>query len=144
MFKLLFALIVIAHCSLLDQDTCKPSQPTLFQKFPSKIQLDPSVLEKVNSTLLGLYKSLGNIPCLSFGVQYGDSRLLTLNYGICNTTSNAPASSSTLFRIASLTKIFTGLFALYVSDTPPYSLDTQVETLGNSFLHLLDVLTFCT
>lgn len=126
-------LLLISSTLAFTKDSCTPTQPVLLHGFPKEIHLDQQVLDKANATLFAMFNSLGDIPCQSAAIVYGAGKLAEFHYGICNSTSGSRASGDTLYRIASLTKIFTDLAALRVSETTGTSLNTPVVKLEPRF-----------
>lgn len=81
------------------------------------------VIEKMYSD----YAALHHLPAISFGLVTDDGLLLKGNYGHTDVSNNTPATSASLFRIASMTKSFTAMAILKLRDEGKLDLEDPVE-----------------
>ena len=81
-----------------------------------------------------------HLPGLSYGVVAGGELVLSGSFGYSNLEETIPASTKTMFRIASMSKSFTALAILQLRDTGKLSLDEPAET----YLPELKKLTYLT
>ena len=66
-------------------------------------------------------------PGLSIGVVFGDGLLWAKGYGYSNMEKKTPATSQTLYRIASITKTFTAVAVLQLRDSGKVKLDDRLH-----------------
>ena len=81
-----------------------------------------------------------HLPGFSYGVVAGGELVLSGSFGYSNLEETIPASTKTMFRIASMSKSFTALAILQLRDAGKLSLDEPAET----YLPELKKLTYLT
>ena len=87
---------------------------------------EAEILE-LNDLIEGFYEEqrvLGDYPGLSIAIQLGPKKTFLKNYGTCN--KHQKVNSNTIFRIGSLTKIFTAVLLLQARDSKLCSLDDSI------------------
>ncbi len=96
----------------------------------NKINIDQFLkeenLEKLDKLLIDELQ-LTRAPALSIGVVYENQVILTRNYGAINIEKNIPATSNSLYMIASVTKSFTSLGILKLVEKGKISLDDKLK-----------------
>lgn len=66
-------------------------------------------------------------PGLSIGIVYGNDLIWAKGYGMANMEKNVPASPATLYRIASISKVFTATAIMQLRDAGKLQLDDPVS-----------------
>jgi len=66
-------------------------------------------------------------PGLSIGIVYGNDLIWSKGYGFANVEKRIPATASTLYRIASISKVFTATAILQLRDAGKLQLDDPVS-----------------
>ena len=90
---------------------------------------DPGRMEKIKKTfpaIDSIYKKAAidnHFPGLAFGIVVDGKLVHTFNYGYTNIEKKIPVSSSSLFRIASMSKSFTAMAILKLRDEGKLNLD---------------------
>lgn len=115
--------------------SCPVDPPT---QFAPSTNLDLTSLDGVvKQALVGLQNSMSRwqIPSLSYALILGENVLALGGFGIANQTSGREATPDTLFRIGSLTKIFTVLAARRAVEltSRKLSLDSALSELEPRF-----------
>jgi CubicO group peptidase (beta-lactamase class C family) len=104
---------------------CSPAPAT-----PADIEL----ISKVRSTAPAVdqifkeYAAENHLPGLSYGIIAGGELVYSGSFGYSNLEEKIPASSQSLFRIASMSKSFTALAILQLRDAGKLKLDEPAET----------------
>lgn len=83
-------------------------------------------IAKIDSLLIEELKRT-RAPALSIGVIYDTQLILTRNYGAINIEENKPATSDSLYMLASITKSFTACGILKLVEQEKLSLDDKIE-----------------
>ncbi len=73
--------------------------------------------------------TLTRAPALSIGIVQGNELVFTRNYGSINIEENTPATSDSIYMIASVTKSFTALGVLKLVEKKLLSLDDKLNDL---------------
>ncbi len=123
MFVLLFFSVVFAACNVPPMTQFTPASSLDFAALGPLVDSAVSFLKNAMSTF--------DIPAMSFAITLGQKTLASGGFGIANTTSGAFADEDTIYRIGSLTKIFTvsAARAAIASVKQKVSLDTKLEDL---------------
>ena len=74
------------------------------------------------------YAKAGHVPGMAWGVIVDGTLVHTGTFGVQDTTTQAPVTPDTVFRIASMTKSFTAVAILSLRDAGKLSLDDPAET----------------
>ncbi|MBL8290634.1 MAG: beta-lactamase family protein, partial [Bryobacterales bacterium] len=94
---------------------------------PPPLSADASTLAEIDR-LMDNYRLDAHIPGMVWGIVKDGKLVHVKGAGVQDTTSKRPVTSSTLFRIASMTKSFTALSILKLRDEGKLSLDALAET----------------
>jgi len=81
-----------------------------------------------NDELLSHLVSAGNISGLAVAVYHKDKLIWSKEYGVSNFEYNVPVSDSSKFRIASISKLFTGTVLLKLHNSGKLNLDDKIST----------------
>ena len=73
------------------------------------------------------YATSAHVPGMAWGIVVDGKLVHTGTFGVQDTTSNAPVTADTVFRIASMTKSFTAAAILALRDEGKLSLDDPAE-----------------
>ncbi len=68
-----------------------------------------------------------NIPGVSAGIVYDQARIWERGYGYANLDKQIPADAQTVYRVASITKLFTSTMLMHLRDAGKLSLDDPIE-----------------
>lgn len=104
----------------------KPSFDSSYQ--PARFT-DPARLEKIKKLLPAIdsiyrrHAEENHFPGMAFGIVVDDQLIYTGNYGYTDIEKKIPVSSSSLFRIASMSKSFTAMAVLKLRDEGKLDLD---------------------
>ena len=71
--------------------------------------------------------SSGNIPGVAIGIVHGDRIVYLRGFGVANIETGAPVTPDMLFRVASVSKMFTAATLLDLADAGEVDLDAPVE-----------------
>ena len=85
------------------------------------------IFEEKLDNLLVSSMTENRTPALSVGIIIDNNQVFTRNYGAMDLESNIPASSDTLYMIASITKSFTALGILKLVEMGKISLDDEIS-----------------
>lgn len=137
MRHLLIALstLVIVACNNNDSPApvSSPNASLIDSSYQGGYFEDPDRLEKIKQVFPAIEKlyrefaEQNNIPGLAFGLVVDGELVLKGNYGYTDIANKTPVTSSTLFRIASMTKSFTAMAILHLRDQGRLQLDDPVE-----------------
>ncbi|MHA2251674.1 MAG: serine hydrolase domain-containing protein, partial [Candidatus Kariarchaeaceae archaeon] len=90
------------------------------------IEITSEFIDKIDEFLTEEMTLQGS-PGLSIGIVAGENVILTRNYGAMNLEDNKPATSDTLYMIASVTKSFTSLGILKLVEQGKLALDDEIS-----------------
>lgn len=126
-------LLVIAGCSSTDAaPAAEPVQAAPGNYSPARFT-DPARLEKLRSAfpvvdeLFSTFAKANHVPGIAYGVIIDGKLAHAGTAGLRDIESNAPVDSTSVFRIASMTKSFTALSILKLRDDGMLSLDDPAE-----------------
>ena len=85
-----------------------------------------------NDELLSSFVEASNIPGLAVAIYHGDNLIWNMEYGFSNLEYNAPVTDSSKFRIASVSKLFTGTAILKLNNSDKLHLDDKVSVYLDS------------
>jgi len=130
-FILSSLLLIFFACNktLQGLEVPKAGNPT----YKPAIFLDSARFEKVKLTLNivdSLYKNMAesnHYPGIAYGIVMDGKLIHTGNYGFTDIENKIPVSSSSLFRIASMSKSFSAMAILQLRDKGKLNLDDMVE-----------------
>jgi CubicO group peptidase (beta-lactamase class C family) len=100
---------------------------------PPPVFTDPARRQKLASALPDIDAFLSaevpksKIPGFALGIVIDGELVFAKGFGVRDTTSSAPVTADTFFRIASMTKSFTAMAILQLRDAGKLSLDDPVE-----------------
>lgn len=127
------AIIILSTCLLL---SCKQQTASIVTEKPSfdtaylpAMFTDSNRLEKIAKlfpvvdSLYRRHAEKNNFPGMAFGIVVDGKLVYTGNYGFTNIDKKIPVSSSSLFRIASMSKSFTAMAILKLRDEGKLGLD---------------------
>lgn len=103
------------------------------QDLPAQNFSDANRLQKIKATLPQLdslfsnYANVHHFPSLSYGLVVDGKLIHTYHKGIINIISQRPASSTSAYHIASMTKSFTAMAILKLRDEHKLSLDDPIS-----------------
>ncbi|MEI9909564.1 MAG: serine hydrolase domain-containing protein [Bacteroidota bacterium] len=122
--------LVVGLYSCEQQKTTGNEAPALYDSsYKSAVFTDASRLEKIKAAfpvIDSLYKSYAaenHFPGLAFGIVVDGKLVYTGNYGFTDIEKKIPVTSSSLFRIASMSKSFTAMAILKLRDEGKLNLD---------------------
>jgi CubicO group peptidase (beta-lactamase class C family) len=122
--------ILIGLYSCEQDKTTSNEPPALYDSsYQPAIFTDPSRLEKIKqafSVIDSLYKAYAienHFPGLAFGLVVDDKLVYAGKYGFTDIDNKIPVTSSSLFRIASMSKSFTAMAILKLRDEGKLQLD---------------------
>ena len=126
----LFIAVIIVFISC-DQSNKKETPTALLydSSYMSAVFVDPNRLEKIKGALSvidSIYKKHAednHFPAISFGVVVDGQLIYKNSYGYTDVEKKIPATSSSLFRIASMSKSFTCMDILKLRDEGKLNLD---------------------
>lgn len=125
----LFSVLLIA-CTRPDSVEQKSLRE---QPYVAPVFADSAAFEKLKDffpLVDSIYKAYAHehhFPAITYGVVVGNKLIHVGQAGMANTTTQAPASSKTLFRIASMSKSFTAMAILKLRDEGKLSLSDPVS-----------------
>ena len=88
---------------------------------------DAATLAKID-TIFNDWRLASHVPGLVYGIVMDGKLVAVTGQGVQDTASNKPVTSDSLFRIASMSKAFTGLAILKLRDAGKLVLDAPAET----------------
>lgn len=104
--------LMFISCSEINSNSDHPAYKTRFQE-----QAHQLISEKIE-----YYK----IPGLAYLILKNDEIISEKNYGVANVEFDIPVTDSTIFQLASVTKIFTGTVIMKLHETGVLSIDDPV------------------
>ncbi|HKO82219.1 MAG TPA: serine hydrolase domain-containing protein [Chitinophagaceae bacterium] len=123
-------IIILSLCIFCFENISIAQQKVLYDpSYKPAVFTDPARLEKIKksfSVVDSIYKKLAkdnHFPGLAFGIVVDGKLVHTGNYGYTDIEKKIPVTSSSLFRIASMSKSFTALAILKLRDEGKLSLD---------------------
>jgi CubicO group peptidase (beta-lactamase class C family) len=103
------------------------AQPQPTAAIAPSAAIDPAVLADVDK-IFADWRLSAHVPGLVYGIV-ADGRLIhSATFGVQDVVSNAPVTTDSLFRIASMSKAFTALAILKLRDEGKINLDAPAET----------------
>ncbi len=129
MNKLLSALFVLTFCLSAHSQTIRPSSVVYDQAYRSAEFTDPTRLEKIKKTFPAIEKiykdhaARNHFPGIAWGVVVDGKLVYAGSDGYTDIAKKTPVTSSSLFRIASMTKSFTAMAILKLRDEGKLRLD---------------------
>ncbi|MCC6241418.1 MAG: beta-lactamase family protein [Gemmatimonadaceae bacterium] len=93
---------------------------------PNRVSALRRALPAIDSTMQA-FASANNVPGIAYGIIVDGALLHVRALGIRDVSANAPVDTSTVFRIASMTKSFTALAILQLRDAGRLRLDDLAE-----------------
>jgi CubicO group peptidase (beta-lactamase class C family) len=125
---LLFSPVFLFSCK---QHTASTTQqkPSFDSSYQPAVFTDPARLEKIKQLLPAIdsiyrhHAEENHFPGMAFGIVVDDQLIYTGNYGYTDIEKKIPVSSSSLFRIASMSKSFTAMAILKLRDEGKLDLD---------------------
>ena len=127
-FLFIAVIVVFISCN---QTTKKETSTASFydSSYMPAVFTDPNRLEKIKATFAvidSLYKKYAtdnHFPAISFGIVVDGQLLYKNSYGYTDVEKKIPATSTSLFRIASMSKSFTCMAMLKLRDEGKLNLD---------------------
>lgn len=127
---LLFTITALVFVSCGDNKTVDIEKQTRYDSsYQPAVFTDPARMEKIKAVFPvvdSLYKAYAidnHLPGLAFGIVVDGQLVHTGNYGFTDIEKKIPVSSSSLFRIASMSKSFTAMAILRLRDEGKLNLD---------------------
>jgi CubicO group peptidase (beta-lactamase class C family) len=72
-------------------------------------------------------RTRGNVPAVSVAVVYGQQVIYAAGFGCADVAAGAPATADTIYRIGSVTKLFTDTMLMQLRDAGLLNLDDPVD-----------------
>ncbi|MDX2058338.1 MAG: serine hydrolase domain-containing protein [Gemmatimonadales bacterium] len=91
-------------------------------------RLDRSEVARIVDSLAVAAKASGEVPGFSVGVAIGSTVRITSGYGQADLENAVPATAETIYRIASVTKQFTGAAVVQLVEQGKLKLDDRLTT----------------
>lgn len=82
---------------------------------------------KIIDSWLDYQQFIRRIPGLSVGILYKDKIIFNKGYGLSNLENNTKATGATLYRIASISKLFTAISIMQLVEAEKVNLDDNVS-----------------
>jgi CubicO group peptidase (beta-lactamase class C family) len=129
---LLIVGIIMLGCST-SKNTAFGQGIDLKNRYKTAYYADNERFEKVKQTFAfvdSIYKNaakVNNFPGLAFAVVLDGKMVYSGSYGYSDLENKVPVTTSTMFRIASMSKSFTAMAILHLRDQGKISLDDPVE-----------------
>lgn len=112
--------LVLLLCSM------SPSQPSAAQPEPYATSL-PSITEALTAAITYEMEDKG-LPALSIALVDGDSVRWAAGFGLADPDAGVPATAETVYRVGSISKLFTALAVGQLVERGLVDLDAPVET----------------
>ncbi len=122
LFVGLFAAIVLTSCKKGGTETPPPPPPPP----PPETQKDIANVDNAVKNLMTTF----NIPGASLAVSENGKLVYVKGYGVSDKTSNEPVTPANQFRLASVSKTFTGAAIMKLVQEGSFSLDDKVFGTG--------------
>ena len=123
-------LIILSFCFCCFENISVAQQKILYDpSYKPAVFTDPARLEKIRKAfpaIDSIYKKIArdnHFPGLAFGIVVDGKLVHTGNYGYTDIEKKIPVTSSSLFRIASMSKSFTAMAILKLRDEGKLNLD---------------------
>jgi len=128
---LFFIVLIISACG---SDTDMPSDPMEPDPDPDPVvQEDLSEVDSRVTAFMDKY----NIPGASVAISKNERMVYAKGYGLANTSTSEAVTPESVFRVASISKMFTGVGILKLVENGELNLDDKVfgptGILGNNF-----------
>jgi len=129
MRKLFRFIIILLTCCSFSKPTTAQEKVLYDASYKSAVFTDPDRVEKIKKafpvidSLYRRYAIENHFPGIAFGVVVDDKLVYTGNQGYTEINKKIPVTSSSLFRIASMSKSFTAMAILKLRDEGKLDLD---------------------
>jgi len=138
---LLFSLSILASCS---KDDSKPVEFEMEQREEEEEEISqppppPPTQSDINQVdaAVTAFMSKYSVPGVAVAVSINEKMVYTKGYGLSNVENNTPTNADDLFRVASISKVFTAASIMKLREEGALSLSDKVfgenGILGNDF-----------
>ena len=125
----ILATVLLFHAAAAATSNCPPRPLAVpLQAIP------PALTEAVSAWVSGLESATGLLaPSVQYHMQVGNTTLASNAHGLANVSPAVPANTSTLYRIASVTKVLTSILLFQLAASGLVRVDDPVRVIAPEY-----------